>query len=81
MGHGLLSWIEKLRCARVMGDARARWDDPALDRLSVEEWLVQLGQSENARRCFWTPVCLATLNAAPSIGDQALQRLGGCVSA
>src|SRR5204863_3236906 len=37
--HGMLSLREKALTLRVMGDVRARWDDPALDALTVEEWL------------------------------------------
>ena len=72
MGHGLLSLHEKLACLRVMGDARNRERDPALDDLSVAEWLDHLGQSENAQRVFWTPVCLAVLNATPDQASAAL---------
>jgi squalene-associated FAD-dependent desaturase len=72
MGHGLLSLREKLACARVMGDARSREHDPALDQLSVSEWLTHLGQSENAQRVFWTPVCLAVLNATPEQASASL---------
>lgn len=72
LGHEFLSFAEKLACVRVMADARARAEDPALDRLTADEWLVHLGQSENARQAFWTPLCLATLNAPPSVASAAL---------
>ena len=72
LGHELMSLREKLDCLRVMGDARARVHDPGLDELSVEQWLTHLGQSENAQRVFWTPLCLATLNASPEQASASL---------
>ncbi|MEM7245132.1 MAG: hydroxysqualene dehydroxylase HpnE [Acidobacteriota bacterium] len=62
-GHALLTPLERLRCVKVTMAARFGAGDPALDRISVADWLRQLGQSENALRVFWTPTCLATLNA------------------
>ena len=55
--HRLLSWTDEARTLRVLRDVKARSDDPALDRLTVSEWLKELGQSENAcprelRHCF-----------------------------
>jgi squalene-associated FAD-dependent desaturase len=70
--HGALSLREKLAALRVIGDARARWDDSALDLLTVTEWLEALGQSANACRALWTPLCLATLNAWPEHASAAL---------
>jgi squalene-associated FAD-dependent desaturase len=63
--HGMLSLREKLLCLRVIGDARARWDDEALDALTVARWLESLGQSRNACEALWDPLCLATLNTSP----------------
>ena len=71
-GHEMLSPREKLATLRVMSAAKARADDPSLDRESVASWLGSLGQSANAQRCFWTPVCLATLNATPAESSAAL---------
>jgi squalene-associated FAD-dependent desaturase len=39
----------------------------SIDRsgFTAEEWLISRGQSENARRTFWDPLILATLNLPP----------------
>ena len=73
--HGMLSWRDKLGTLRVMADVRARWKDPALDRLSVTEWLTGLGQSERARRALWDPLCLACVNAAPDAASASLMAM------
>lgn len=33
---------------------------------SVDEWLSTLGQSENTKKYFWGPVCLAVMNTTPA---------------
>src|SRR6185369_7595133 len=70
--HGMLSLREKLLCLRVVGDARARWDDEALDAVTVAEWLASLGQSRNACDVLWDPLCLATLNTSPQDAPASL---------
>ena len=42
-----------------------RRHDPQLAHFTVEQLLVALGESENARRSFWYPVAIATLNESP----------------
>lgn len=65
--YRLLSRGERLRA--LLGGARFmamhRKSDARLGRLTVEQLLVALGQSENTRHCFWYPVALATLNERP----------------
>jgi len=70
--HGMLTLPEKLACLRVVGDARVRWDDEALDGVTVAQWLESLGQSRNARDVLWDPLCLATLNTSPEDAPASL---------
>ncbi len=70
--HRHLTLADKARSLRVLGDARARHDDAALDRLTVAEWLDGLGQSAAARELLWDPLCLATLNASPDVAPASL---------
>lgn len=70
--HDMLSWREKLACLRVMRDVRTRCGDPALESVTVTEWLVALGQSERARAALWDPICLACLNASPDVAPASL---------
>jgi hydroxysqualene dehydroxylase len=46
--------------------------DPRLARLTVDEALDLLGQSAAARRAFWHPVAIATLNDDPAIASADL---------
>jgi len=64
LGYRLLDRAERM-CAllgamRLMAMRRRR--DPRLSQSTVQEVLIALGQSENARRSFWYPVAIATLN-------------------
>lgn len=65
--YGLLGRSERLQAllggARLM--AMRRRSDARLGVLTVEQALIGLGQSENARQCFWYPVAIATLNELP----------------
>jgi hydroxysqualene dehydroxylase len=65
--YALLSHAEQIRALlagmRVM--AMRRWHDPRLGQWTVTELLTALGQSPNARRVFWDPIAVATLNESP----------------
>lgn len=65
--YGLLTPAERLRAlvagVRLMALRRRR--DPWLASVTVDEMLIALGQSPNARTCFWHPIAIATLNEAP----------------
>jgi squalene-associated FAD-dependent desaturase len=65
--YRLLSRAERLRALRAGMTliAMRRRRDPALAAATVDEMLVRLGQSAQARSRFWNPVVLATLNEAP----------------
>ncbi|HEU5323596.1 MAG TPA: hydroxysqualene dehydroxylase HpnE, partial [Methylomirabilota bacterium] len=41
--------------------------EAAIEGLTVDAWLARLGQSAVARRVFWDPLTLATLNDAPDV--------------
>lgn len=65
---GLLAFGElslRDRWALLRGLAAFRLSRKDLSQLTVSEWLDRLRQTPGARRAFWTPVCLATLNERP----------------
>ncbi len=62
---------EKLEIARL-GRALGSGNTSGLDRLSVEEWLTGLGQSEKLRRNFWDLLCIAAMNEDPRRAAAAL---------
>jgi squalene-associated FAD-dependent desaturase len=57
------SWPEKREIFRLGWALRGAEDSrQGIDRLSVEEWLSALGQSEKLRRNFWDLLSIAALN-------------------
>lgn len=67
LGYRLLSRSERV-CAllggmRLMALRRRR--DPQLAQWTVQQALIAVGQSANARSSFWNPVAIATLNESP----------------
>jgi len=73
LASGSFDFMEKLEVLRLGG--RLGWSKaPPRDaeRLSVREWLTQLGQSEALQRNFWDLLCIAALNEDPSIASAAL---------
>jgi len=65
--YRLLTPGERLRSlvagVRLMALRRRR--DPWLASVTVDEMLIALGQSAEARTCFWHPIAIATLNESP----------------
>jgi len=65
--YALLTRTEQIRTLlagmRIMGLRRRH--DTRLVQYTVTELLAMLGQSPNARRVFWDPVAVATLNESP----------------
>lgn len=60
------TWPEKREIFRLGRAIKAADDARAgIDRLSVEEWLARLGQSEKLRRNFWDLLSIAALNEDP----------------
>lgn len=49
-----------------------RRERTTLEGLTVAELMNRLGQSERARRCFWYPLSIATLNDEPEVSSAAL---------
>ena len=73
LGYRLLKRAERV-CAlhgglRLMAMRRRR--DPRLSESTVQEMLIALGQSANARRSFWYPVAIATLNESAALAAAA----------
>src|SRR5262249_17261270 len=52
--------------------AMRRKDRSALEKLTVSDLVQQLRQNENARRAFWYPLSIATLNDLPEVSSAAL---------
>jgi squalene-associated FAD-dependent desaturase len=55
---------------RMLAMRRFRGDE--LRRLTVAQLMDRLGQSEHARRCFWYPMSIATLNDEPESSSAQL---------
>jgi hydroxysqualene dehydroxylase len=74
LGYGHLSARGRLRL--MIGGARLlmmrRRDRAALEALTVAELMDTLRQGETARRCFWYPLAIATLNEEPALASAAL---------
>jgi len=66
--YRLLTRAERLQAlvagVRLMALRRRR--DPWLASVTVDEMLIALGQSPEARTCFWHPIAIATLNESPA---------------
>jgi len=72
---GSFSWREKfqiLRLGRRFASSRSASPSAERDRLTVEDWLVQLGQSEKLRRNFWDLISIAALNEDPRVASTLL---------
>ncbi|MGZ3444012.1 MAG: hydroxysqualene dehydroxylase HpnE, partial [Polyangia bacterium] len=66
-GFSSLSWRDKLAMLKVAAAIQlpSRMLPPATDWETVDGWLDRLGQSHAARRAFFHPLALATLNDDP----------------
>lgn len=67
---GVREKLEIVRLGRALGSRKPT--PGSLDRLSVEEWLTCLGQSEKLRRNFWDLLCIAAMNEDPRRASAAL---------
>lgn len=56
-----------LKLLNILKRDRAR-----LEKITVAELMAQLEQSDNARRAFWYPLSIATLNDEPDVSSAAL---------
>ena len=74
LGYRHLTLGERMRL--IAGGAHMmylRWRDrDRLRRMSVAELMDLLKQGERARRCFWYPLAIATLNDDPELASAAL---------
>jgi hydroxysqualene dehydroxylase len=73
-GFSSLSWRDKLSLAKLAAAIRlpSRLLPPAADHETVDGWLDRLGQSPAARRAFFHPLALATLNDDPATASAKL---------
>ncbi|MBI3193402.1 MAG: oleate hydratase [Ignavibacteriae bacterium] len=63
----LLSFWERKRLLNV-GRELQHWNqkkEERLARLTIDEWLIGLNQSEEAKKCFWNPISISVMNEAP----------------
>jgi squalene-associated FAD-dependent desaturase len=67
---GIADRIRVMRGGITMLAMRARGRE--LRSLTVAQLMDRLGQSENARRCFWYPLSIATLNDEPESSSSEL---------
>ncbi|MGH7779867.1 MAG: hydroxysqualene dehydroxylase HpnE [Candidatus Binataceae bacterium] len=74
MRYRLLSLRERLDVVRggLKMLAMRRREHPALEQMTVADLMTVLGQSDNARRSFWYPLSIATLNDEPQVSSAAL---------
>jgi zeta-carotene desaturase len=64
---------EKLEILRLGWALRSAPTGPeGQERMTVDEWLRRLGQSESLRRNFWDLLCIAAMNEDPRIASAAL---------
>ena len=74
LGYRHLSVAERFAVMRggMRMLAMRRFGDGELRRLTVTQLMDRLGQSERARRCFWYPLSIATLNDEPQSSSARL---------
>ena len=74
LGYQHLSIAERMSVMRggLRMLAMRRFNGGELRRLTVAQLMDRLGQSEHARRCFWYPMSIATLNDEPESSSAQL---------
>ena len=74
LGYRHLSFAERIGAMRggLRMLAMRRSGDCELYHLTVTQLMDRLGQSEHARRCFWYPLSIATLNDEPESSSAQL---------
>ena len=68
MKFKLLSFNDRQKMLHV-GLQLKSWNgqlESRLAKMNVEEWLDDLGQSEEAKRCFWHPIAISMMNELPN---------------
>lgn len=72
LGYGHLTTRERVAAMRAGFKLLAMRRRGELKNLTVSELMDRLGQSENARQCFWYPISVATLNDEPESSSAEL---------
>ena len=74
LGYRHLSIAERVGAMRggLRMLAMRRFGGGELRRLTVAQLMDRIGQSEHARRCFWYPLLIATLNDEPQVSSAQL---------
>jgi squalene-associated FAD-dependent desaturase len=74
LGYRHLSVTERMSVMRggLRMLAMRRLGGGELSRLTVAQLMDRLGQSEHARKCFWYPLSIATLNDEPEVSSAQL---------
>ena len=74
LGYRHLSVPERMSVMRggLRMLAMRRFNGGELRRITVAQLMDRLGQSEHARRCFWYPMSIATLNDEPEVSSAQL---------
>jgi hydroxysqualene dehydroxylase len=67
LGLKTLSFGERLRLLRIGLEIHKHPEnvEPALAKLTVRQWLVSLGQSEESMKCLWDVIAVGSLNGNP----------------
>jgi hydroxysqualene dehydroxylase len=74
LGYRHLSIAERMSVMRggLRLLAMRRFGGGELSRITVAQLMDRLGQSEHARKCFWYPLSIATLNDEPEVSSAQL---------
>ncbi len=74
LGYRHLSIAERMSVIRggLRLLAMRRFGGGELSRMTVAQLMDRLGQSEHARKCFWYPLSIATLNDEPEVSSAQL---------
>ena len=74
LGYRHLSIAERMSVMRggLRLLAMRRFGGGELSRMTVAQLMDRLGQSEHARKCFWYPLSIATLNDEPEVSSAQL---------
>jgi hydroxysqualene dehydroxylase len=74
LGYRHLSIAERMSVTRggLRLLAMRRFGGGELSRMTVAQLMDRLGQSEHARKCFWYPLSIATLNDEPEVSSAQL---------
>lgn len=69
LGLGTLSLAEKIGMARVYRAVKSWNGNGALRGVTVEDWLISLGQSQRCRKHFWDLITISALNERSAVAE------------